>query len=347
MKTCKQCLLPKNYPQIEFDSKGVCNYCRREQFFGVEKKKSIQLAMASKHDLANQFEACLNEVRGKYQYDCLLLLSGGKDSTYLLYLLKEVYKLNPLTLFIDTGLISQVAKNNIQKIITGSSCDNLQIKPEKEFFIQLYRYYLLHPTSQTYSDSICAVCSNVIHSIGLKEAVKRNIPLIMLGYSPDQTDHFFYEIPKDTMNQSWIPPQLQGHVNQEYLNRYFWTPNHSPAYPQFYLPLHVLRYPSSPEMTKRIKQWLHTNNLDLSSQHTNCHLVWLLDYLDLRRFGYIPYVQVLSKNIQHGTIKNTYLTRFYYKMGLQLLKIRIYKRKSMNLAMRHLGISLSEIQNRD
>ena len=69
MKICNNCILPETFPGIRFDENGVCNFCR--------------------------------EFKGKGSYDCLMAYSGGKDSTYTLWILKKKYDLRILALTFD------------------------------------------------------------------------------------------------------------------------------------------------------------------------------------------------------------------------------------------------------
>lgn len=110
MKRCKCCLLPKSYPKISFDKNGICNYCLGNEHFSIERNPKIQLMINQKDKLKKDFEKFVENFRGKNDFDCLLLYSGGKDSTYLMQILKEKYRLNILALTVDTGLMNPLAK---------------------------------------------------------------------------------------------------------------------------------------------------------------------------------------------------------------------------------------------
>ena len=80
MKRCIKCILPEVYPNIAFDNEGVCNYCKERQ--------TIQYLGSSKlEETLAQFKSS----GGKY--DCLIPISGGKDSTYVLYQISKVYNM--------------------------------------------------------------------------------------------------------------------------------------------------------------------------------------------------------------------------------------------------------------
>jgi len=82
---CSNCVLPDNYPDIVFDENGICNYCKEFTPILYEGEKAFINTIA-------EFKNKNNE------YDCLVPLSGGSDSTYVLYQAKFKYGMKPLCL---------------------------------------------------------------------------------------------------------------------------------------------------------------------------------------------------------------------------------------------------------
>ena len=80
LKRCNGCNLPETYETIEFDVKGVCNVCRQKEF------KDTVIDWSGRKQ---QLDALIEEYRGKHAYDCIVPFSGGKDSTFTLYLPDE------------------------------------------------------------------------------------------------------------------------------------------------------------------------------------------------------------------------------------------------------------------
>lgn len=103
LKRCKKCILPSTYPLIRFDNLGVCNFCTsfsEQQLYGEER-------------LLRR----LDKVRSNNaKQDCLVGLSGGRDSSYGIYLLKEKYGMNPLAYTFDWGLTTDVSRRNQAKV---------------------------------------------------------------------------------------------------------------------------------------------------------------------------------------------------------------------------------------
>ena len=103
LKKCKKCILPESYPHIEFDENGVCNYCNK-----YEKQKF--LGEEALNNYLQKFRSNTNKP------DCLVGLSGGRDSCYGLHLLKTKYKLNPIAYTYDWGLTTDISRVNAAKV---------------------------------------------------------------------------------------------------------------------------------------------------------------------------------------------------------------------------------------
>ena len=115
LKRCKRCLLPETFRFISFDKKGVCNYCEL-----ILKQKKV----AEKIKSDKTFRELISKYKGKTKHEAVIGLSGGKDSCYLLYLMKYKYGLNPLSVSFDTRFMSETAKkniNNTENIEVGGS----------------------------------------------------------------------------------------------------------------------------------------------------------------------------------------------------------------------------------
>jgi N-acetyl sugar amidotransferase len=99
-------------PQISFDSSGVCNHCRH---FDEVQSKVWFPGKAGEKRLTSIVDRIKQEGNGK-EYDCIIGLSGGVDSSYLAVKLKE-YNLRPLVVHVDAGWNSELAVSNIEKVV--------------------------------------------------------------------------------------------------------------------------------------------------------------------------------------------------------------------------------------
>ncbi len=121
---CRNCVLSDKFPRISFDENGVCNFCRSS------KKADDQIDLKKKYE--DKFKALISEYKGKGTYDCLIAFSGGKDSTYTLHLLKNVYHLNILAFSFDNWFQSETARQNIRLVLKNVNIDHLTVTPAFE-----------------------------------------------------------------------------------------------------------------------------------------------------------------------------------------------------------------------
>ena len=130
---CTRCVMDNaSDPTITFDAEGHCNYCndviaRRsgEYFPNEEGKKKLDAMM----------ETLKKEGQGK-KYDCIIGVSGGLDSSYVIYLGYQ-YGLRMLVVHIDDGLDTEIAKQNIKNLCKKAGVELINICPDKEQYADL------------------------------------------------------------------------------------------------------------------------------------------------------------------------------------------------------------------
>tara|TARA_Y100000589_G_scaffold328828_1_gene373808 strand:- start:262 stop:2202 length:1941 start_codon:yes stop_codon:yes gene_type:complete len=103
LKRCSKCILPSTYPYMDFDSNGVCRYCRNFKSFKVKGHQK------------------LNEELNKYRSnnnknDCIVALSGGRDSCYGIHYLKKELGMNPIAFTYDWGFVTDLARRNAARV---------------------------------------------------------------------------------------------------------------------------------------------------------------------------------------------------------------------------------------
>ena len=117
---CTRCVMDTTDPKITFDENGVCDHCRNFD-------KNIAPTWKPKENRFDELDVLAEKIRRSRKrsgdYDCILGLSGGADSSYLAYIAKEIMHLNPLVVVCDTGWNLNVAVENIEKIVKGLDLD--------------------------------------------------------------------------------------------------------------------------------------------------------------------------------------------------------------------------------
>ena len=105
--------------KITFDDKGVCDHCNTYYTDILPKWHTDEKGHQKLEEIITKIK---KEGEGK-DFDCLMGMSGGIDSSYLLYVMKEKYGLRPLVFHVDAGWNSQIAVNNIERLVDGLGLD--------------------------------------------------------------------------------------------------------------------------------------------------------------------------------------------------------------------------------
>lgn len=135
---CTNCVMDTTDSKIIFDENGVCDHCNNYY-------NNLLPNWHPDERGAKELKKILEEIKsygkGK-KYDCIVGLSGGVDSSYLLYMAVEKWGLRPIVLAVDTGWNTDIAKNNINKIVNGLQVDLHRIVVDWEEMKDLQLAYL-------------------------------------------------------------------------------------------------------------------------------------------------------------------------------------------------------------
>ena len=168
---CSKCGLASNHPDVRIDAAGTCNLCR-----DFETYRSRAQAYFSSMDVLREIFAQAH-ARQNGQYDCLMLLSGGKDSTYALYQVAKIAR-RVLAVTLDNGFVSDGAKANIGRVVKSLGVD--------------HRYLRTPAMNAIFVDSlerhsnVCQGCFKTLYTLAVKTALEENIRLIVTGLSRGQ-----------------------------------------------------------------------------------------------------------------------------------------------------------------
>ncbi len=164
MKYCQQCIIPDTRPNIEIDGDSICNAC-----IAHLEKEEINWSQREE-----AFQKVVEHAKFKSQgYDCLIPVSGGKDSTWQVFKCRE-YGLNPLAVTWKTPARTKIGAKNLANLVSlGVDHVDYQINPkvERKF---LYRSLVQYGTTGI-------PMHMAIFNIPLKIAVRFSIPLVVWG----------------------------------------------------------------------------------------------------------------------------------------------------------------------
>jgi hypothetical protein len=298
MKTCVKCILNDQYPGLTFNEQGVCSFCVKDQLFSP----------IGEHALVAEFENARQKARQrKLDYDVLVPLSGGKDSTYMLYLAAKKYKLRVLAMTYDNGLLSPLALKNIETTVNNAGARHVFHRPDPAI------RRLVYQTMFRQTGDICGACDIGTNVSILKVSHDCKLPLIVSGVSPLENDSFVPDsiqdisrfkhimkkagvLSRDEMNEFLIYPNL-NYFNQTFLKR-------TGYFGRLIFPLFFIDNPSDKEMGAIIQQELGWNDSKTSeyTKHFDCIAEPFTNYIRNQIYGYERRICQYSNMIRRGEI---------------------------------------------
>lgn len=170
-KVCVRCVLPSSFPRIHFDQYGVCSICR-------EYDRWWRTWNALKPKRKKTLEKICKQAKSKRRkYDALIPFSGGKDSTYVLYVASQRLGLKCLAYTLDFGYLSDPAKNNIYRTCDKLGVEHIYFYIDPELMNRLFALFIKK------TGWFCSVCMRAIQASTFQVAEKYRIPLIIKGTS--------------------------------------------------------------------------------------------------------------------------------------------------------------------
>lgn len=168
---CAHCGMASNAPGAAFDAEGFCNVCRAYDDYADKAQAYFKTP--------NEFAALANDMKAARtgEYDCLVLFSGGKDSTYMLYKIKDL-GLKALAFTLDNGFLSEEAKANIRRVVQMVGVDHVfgtTPHMNKIFVDSLKRF-----------SNVCNGCFKTVYTLATNLAREKNIGYIVTGLSRGQ-----------------------------------------------------------------------------------------------------------------------------------------------------------------
>jgi len=303
MKICKNCVLPDTFPGLRLDEEGICQYCRA--------LKPTAIRQQDRDDYKSRFEALLKEKAGRSDYDALVGYSGGKDSSYVLALLKNTFGLKTLALTFDNGFLPEQTHENIHTVTQSLGVDHIYIRPDFALLAKIFRAgyenNIFSAKSLTRASTICTACIAFSKFGSLRLAIEKSIPFIVFGWSPGQ-------IPLASSIMKNTPSMLKTTHKVLYdavhrtagrdIDPFFLQEEHMKPgreLPYNISPLAFLGYDES-EIRNTIAQYGWRSPPDVDANSTNCLLNALAIVRHEELYGYHPYVFELAKLVREGTM---------------------------------------------
>lgn len=164
--------MPESKPDIVINDDGICNLCTSHDLTSKIKEQK---------PLESDLIKILQKNKSKGKYDCMVMCSGGKDSTSALYYMKKRYKLNPLAFTFDHGFETDEALTNIKNAVEILDVDFILYKSSfmKDMFAKI--------VSTGSKAVICHPCSIWYMDLAFEVAARFEIPIIVAGWTKGQS----------------------------------------------------------------------------------------------------------------------------------------------------------------
>lgn len=328
MNRCTKCILPENTPKIEFDARGICNFCTSH----------TPITYLGQTELEKELKRHL-PVRGKY--DVLVPLSGGKDSTYVLLQLHAMLGKRVLAYNYDNGLVHPQAQDNVRGLTERLGVDLIVRRNEqqRERMIANLKAYLRKPDPAMVT-MLCTSCRYGIMGNAYKIAREHKIPLVVIGWSPVEDTPFKEELLKGSgrsvmtglmrrlvKNPAYASPVNLAAAAKDYFHNYSHVKSGHPLLRMLYPNVSLLQYyeyiPYNPDQIQREVTaragWRTPDGED--SWQFDCKIKLLQNYLYSSALEYTATDSYLSAMIRENFIdRDEALRRLTYLQSKDLPK---------------------------
>ncbi|MFM2394987.1 MAG: hypothetical protein RLZZ546_2970, partial [Bacteroidota bacterium] len=165
---CKRCLYAENHPlNIVFNEKGLCSGCliheEKDKINWIERSKKLESILLNYKNISGN------------NYDCIIPVSGSRDSFFIVHTIKNVYKMNPLLVTYNKQYNTDVGIRNLAKLRTVFNCDIMTLTVSPEIVKKITRATMRKMGSIYWH----CIAGQTVYPV--QTAVKFKIPLIIWG----------------------------------------------------------------------------------------------------------------------------------------------------------------------
>ncbi len=315
MKRCTKCVLPSTMPNINFDDMGICNYCHTYNNFTYQGEKK------------------LNEILDRHRskgrsYDCMVAISGGRDSAYTLLKVVKDYKMKALAVDYENPFTDPQAIVNIRNMIHELGVDIVRFKHMSNIHENCFRNNLiawLKKPSPAMVPMMCIGCKIIWNKI-IAIAKRYGISLIINGGNPFEYTSYKKEllnVSRDAELHSYYKKFLPGLIHNTMNNVNYLKPKYFPVLIKGYLfsnqyalgsnilgrgiekidLFHFIKWHEN-EVVSRITNELGWDypRANKSTWRFDCKIGHLKDYMYMKTVGFTEKDDFYAKMIREGEI---------------------------------------------
>jgi hypothetical protein len=311
---CSRCILPESYPRITFDKEGICSYCRESTRFPYRSEEDLQRAVAP--------------FRHKGRYDCIVALSGGRDSAFVAYYATEKLELNVLAVTCDNGFMPEQTKMNVANTVERLGIDHVYLRYDyvRDHAKDFVSSWIRKPSPAMIA-FLCNGCMTGIRECLTKAAHDNTVSLILgggggvVGYGGEPEQSFAEKLLSVSdnnskvgrplfllggflvqlgRNPSYFQPACLASFAREFLHRFWYE------YSKDLTVLGLFEFIpwSEDEVVSTIQDELDWDKpaYRKTSWRADCKIHFLKDYLYGKTLGFTKNDELLSGMIREGLI---------------------------------------------
>ena len=179
LNRCSNCILPETMPFIQFDSKGVCNYCKNYV------PRNDPKPVSDLQNLVDQYPISKNG-------DCIVPFSGGRDSAFSIWVIKEILQRNPVAYTYDWGMVTDIGRRNASVVCSKLGVENIIVAADIEKKRLNIKRNLEAWLNYPHFGLLSLLTAGDKHFFRHVETIKKQtgIQLNIWGINPLETTHF-------------------------------------------------------------------------------------------------------------------------------------------------------------
>jgi hypothetical protein len=170
MTQCAKCIMPDSYPGISFDAQGICNLCvdykPYHSYWGKDKLLET-----------------IRSEGGTGEHECVVPISGGKDSTFILYYSVRELGLQPLAVSYDSGFQTEIARENVRNACEALDVPLVVVRSPGNIAAKLLKESLLASARLGSLKDFCGNCEAIIRMVSINAARDHGVPVVLWGSS--------------------------------------------------------------------------------------------------------------------------------------------------------------------
>ena len=174
IKYCNRCCIPETWEGIEFDEYNICKICRLSE-------EKMNINWSKRNEQLKKILKNFKNIKNK-NYDCLLPISGGKDSTFQSYILKKIHNVNPLCITHGQNWMSLTGRYNLENCLQRFDLDHLIFIPSRKIINKVAKKSVFQ------IGDACWHCHVGVGSFSIQTSVSWKLKLIVYGEAPADTD---------------------------------------------------------------------------------------------------------------------------------------------------------------